>query len=124
MSKNEVNRYRNENIFFKVTEAEKSFILDKMNAIGMSNMGKFLTTMAIRGECKVYDSKELLHEMRANNYYVGSISKSVNQIAKLANATGYLYQDDLDAIRSQLDEIMKKQTVITETFIKIKKEFD
>ncbi|MCD7824097.1 MAG: hypothetical protein LUG86_08825 [Oscillospiraceae bacterium] len=105
----ENNYSRKIQVKFRVNELEKAVIKERMKRIGEKDMGRFLRTMAIKGECHIYDYTPVVEQIRELNYYIGSISRSVNQIAKTVNTTGTLHEDDLNDLREKIDGMKKNQ---------------
>ena len=78
-------RKRTVQIKFRVTEAERDLILEKMKLVPTRNMAAYLRKIAIDG-------------------YI-----NVNQIAKRVNSTGSVYQEDIEEIKGVLAEIWRLQ---------------
>jgi uncharacterized protein YoxC len=112
------NRYRKNQIKFYVTDEEKEIIELKKNATGIKTLGTYLRKMALLGECKIYNFSPVYEQLKELNYYVSSISKSVNQIAKRVNSTGELYDDDLKSIRSMIDTIVERQKLFIKACVR------
>ena len=75
------NRKRNVQIKFRITEEEHSLIEEKMKQVPTSNMETYLRKIGV----------------------------NINQIAKIANATGNVYQEDIEKIKGALKEIWRLQ---------------
>ena len=75
------NRKRNVQIKFRITEEEHSLIEEKMKQVPTSNMETYLRKIGV----------------------------NINQIAKRANATGNVYQEDIEEIKGALKEIWRLQ---------------
>ena len=79
-------------IKFYVTEEEKRLIDEKMKQLPIKQYGAYLRKMAIDGYILVIDrsdTKAYIRELQA-------VSRNINQIAKRANATGAVYQQDIE----------------------------
>lgn len=101
MERRKVNRKRPVQLKFYVSEAERDFIAEKMKLIPTRNMGAYLRKMAIDGYVIQIDHtaiKEMTAEIR-------KIGVNINQIARRANATGTVYEQDLAEIKGVLERI-------------------
>ena len=98
-------RKRTIQIKFRVTEAERDFILEKMKQIPTRNMAAYLRKIAIDGYIIQVDHTDI----KAMTAELQKIGVNVNQIARRVNATGSVYQEDLDEIKGVLNEIWRLQ---------------
>ncbi len=95
------NREREVQLAFRVTEAERRLIEDKMRLFGTVNMSAYLRKMAIDGYIVKLDFpqiNEMMSLLRRTN-------ASLNQIAKRLNSMGRAYAEDISEIRQRQDEI-------------------
>ncbi len=95
------NREREVQLAFRVTEAERKLIEDKMRLFGTVNMSAYLRKMAIDGYIVKLDFpqiNEMMSLLRRTN-------ASLNQIAKRLNSAGRAYVEDISEIRQRQDEI-------------------
>ena len=99
------NRKRNVQIKFRVTKEERSLIEEKMKQVPTSNMEAYLQKMAIDGYIIQVDYSDI-RKMTAELQKIGV---NINQIAKRANATGNVYQEDIEEIKGALKEIWRLQ---------------
>ena len=99
------NRKRNVQIKFRVTKEERSLIEEKMKQVPTSNMEAYLRKMAIAGYIIQVDYSDI-RNMTAELQKIGV---NINQIAKRANATGNVYQEDIEEIKGALKEIWRLQ---------------
>ena len=99
------NRKRNVQIKFRVTKEERSLIEEKMKQVPTSNMEAYLRKMAIDGYIIHVDHSDI-KKMTAELQKIGV---NINQIAKRANATGNVYQEDIEEIKGALKEIWRLQ---------------
>ena len=95
---------------FCVTPEESATIAQKMRLAGMTNSGKYLRQMAIKGYIVEVDFsavKELSKE-------VSGISRNINQITKRVNTTDTLYKEDLTEIQEYMEKVwrMVRRTLI------------
>lgn len=95
------NREREVQLAFRVTEAERSLIEDKMKLFGTVNMSAYLRKMAIDGYIVKLDLPKI-NEMMS---LLRRTSASLNQIAKRLNSTGRAYAEDISEIRQRQNEI-------------------
>ena len=86
-----VNRKRNIQMKFWVTEAEKLLIDEKMAQLPTKRYGAYLRKMAIDGYIIQVDTTDIREMTKA----LGSIGRNINQIAKRVNAGGPAYQADM-----------------------------
>lgn len=101
MEKLKAKRKRPIQLNFYVTEEERKLIFAKMKLLPTRNMGAYLRKMAIDGYIIQIDHtaiKEMTAEIR-------KIGVNVNQIARRANATGTVYEQDLTEIKGALEKI-------------------
>ena len=97
----EIGRKRNRRLRFWVDDAELSVIRQKMAEAGTVNMAAYLRKMAIDGRIILLD----MAEIKTLVSLLRRTSANVNQIAKQANASGRLYENDLAEIQHRLGEV-------------------
>ena len=98
-------RKRTMQIKFRVTEEERALIEQKMKLVPTRNMESYLRKMAIDGYIIQIDHSDI----KAMTAEIQKIGVNVNQIAKRANATGNVYQEDIEEIKGVLAEIWRLQ---------------
>ena len=98
-------RKRTVQIKFRVTEDERDLILEKMKLIPTRNMAAYLRKIAIDGYILQVDHSDI----KAMTAEIQKIGVNVNQIAKRINATGSVYQEDIEEIKRVLNEIWRLQ---------------
>ena len=98
-------RKRTVQLKFRVTEAERDLILEKMKLIPTRNMAAYLRKMAIDGYIIQLDTTDI----KRMNAALSAIGRNVNQIAKRVNAGGGAYKADMREIQERLDEIWQLQ---------------
>ena len=98
-------RKRTVQIKFRVTEAERDLILEKMKLVPTRNMEAYLRKMAIDGYIIQVDHTDI----KAMTAEIQKIGVNVNQIAKRVNSTGSVYQEDIEEIKGVLNEIWRLQ---------------
>ena len=99
------NRKRNIQMKFYVTEDEKRLIDEKMSQLPTRRYGAYLRKMAIDGYIIYTDTADI----KAFTKELSAIGRNINQIAKRANATGAVYQQDIEDIKKAVDEIWRLQ---------------
>ena len=99
------NRKRTVQIKFRVTEEERALIEEKMKLIPTRNMAAYLRKMAIDGYVIQVDHSDI----KAMTAEIQKIGVNINQIARRANATGSVYQEDIEEIKGVLKEIWRLQ---------------
>ena len=95
------NRTRIHQMTFNVNDVEKELIDKKMKQVGTDNRGFYLRKMAIDGyviRLEVQGIQEVLSLMQR-------FGNNVNQIAKRANATGHVYDTDIQDIKEMQTKI-------------------
>ena len=98
-------RKRTVQIKFRVTEEELAFNEQKIQLVPNRNMEAYLRKMAIDGYIIQIDHADI----KAMTAEIQKIGVNVNQIAKRVNATGSVYQEDIEEIKEVLAEIWRLQ---------------
>ena len=98
-------RKRTVQIKFRVTEEERALIEQKMKLVPTRNMESYLRKMAIDGYIIQIDHSDI----KAMTAEIQKIGVNVNKIAKRVNATGSVYQEDIEEIKGVLAEIWRLQ---------------
>ena len=98
-------RKRKVQIKFYVTEEERALIEQKMKLVPTQNMAAYLRKTAIDGYIIQTDHSDI----KAMTAEIQKIGVNVNQIAKRVNATGSVYQEDIEEIKGVLAEIWRLQ---------------
>ena len=98
-------RKRTVQVKFRVTEAERNLILEKMKLIPTNNMAAYLRKIAIDGYIVQIDHSDI----KAMTAEIQKIGVNINQIARRVNSTGSVYQEDIDELKGALDEIWRLQ---------------
>ncbi|MBC2328278.1 plasmid mobilization protein [Listeria booriae] len=100
-----VNRNRNIDLKFRVTEEEKTFIEMKMKEAGITNREAYLRKMVIDGAIIVsnYDeTKKLTLELN-------KIGTNINQIARVANTDNRISKVDIKNIEEMMQKVWRLQ---------------
>ena len=98
-------RKRTVQVKFRVTEAERDLILEKMKLIPTNNMAAYLRKIAIDGYIVQVDHSDI----KAMTAEIQKIGVNINQIARRVNSTSSVYREDIDELKGALDEIWRLQ---------------
>ena len=98
-------RKRTVQIKFRVTQEERALIERKMQLVPTLNMEAYLRKMAIDGYIIQVDHSDI----KAMTAEIQKIGVNVNQIARRVNATGSVYEQDIEEIKGALSEIWRLQ---------------
>ena len=98
-------RKRTVQIKFRVTEEERALIEQKMKLVPTRNMEAYLRKMAIDGYIIQIDHADI----KAMTAEIQKIGVNINQITRRVNATGSVYQEDIEKIKGVLAEIWRLQ---------------
>ena len=98
-------RKRTVQIKFRVTEEERTLIEEKMKLIPTRNMAAYLRKISIDGYIIQVDNTDT----KAMTAEIQKIGVNVNQIACRVNATGSVYEQDIEEIKGVLNEIWRLQ---------------
>lgn len=86
--------YKRKLIYFKPSEWE---VVCKKSKAANLRTGTYIRRMAVKGEIKFYELKELSALKRA----FLSIGNNVNQIAEVANSSGSVYLKDIEDLQNE-----------------------
>ena len=95
------NRTRNIQLILRVSAKEKEHIYKKMEQYGTTNFNAYARKMLVDGyviEVDLSDYHKLANE-------VNKVGVNVNQIAKIANQSGSIYQSEMETIKELVNEI-------------------
>ena len=109
-------RTRTVQIKFWATPDEKELIEKKMALTGIVHMGAYLRKMAIDGYVVNLQIPELKDILRYQRY----ANNNINQIAHKFNATGRIYDADLEEVRTRIDGLYDEARKILIQLSKIK----
>ena len=98
-------RKRTVQIKFRVTEEERALIEQTMKLVPTRNMEAYLRKMAIDGYIIQIDHADI----KAMTAEIQKIGVNINQITRRVNATGSVYQEDIEEIKGVLAEIWRLQ---------------
>ncbi len=97
-------RNRPVTIKMRVNESEAALIEERMAQLGTTNREAFLRKMALDGyilKLDLPELKELVSQLR----YMGN---NLNQLTKRVNATGRVYEADLEDVRQRQEAIWQE----------------
>ena len=97
------NRTRDIQLIVRVTPDEKDFIYKKMKQFGTGNFNAYARKMLIDGYVVNID----LSDFQRLSGEVNAIGVNINQIAKAANATGRVYENDIAEAKERVEEIWR-----------------
>ena len=106
---------RNINMGFRVTEKEQEMIKRRMAQTKIRNLRAYLLKMAIDGRVIEID----LTQINECSRLLRNISNNINQIAKRANETGNIYDEDIHEIKARQSEIWEQQEKIIRFLAKL-----
>ncbi|MGB4660003.1 MAG: plasmid mobilization relaxosome protein MobC [Mobilitalea sp.] len=102
------NRKRNIQIKFRVSKQESYMIRDRMNLVGISDMGKYLRHMSIDGCVLKVDYSSI----KNISYEINKIGTNINQIAYKVNSTDKIHSEEIQQLKEMLDVIWQYQKSI------------
>ena len=97
------NRARAEQLIVRVTPEEKEFIQKKMEQFGTKNFSRYARKMLMDGYVVHID----LSQFQALAGEVHKVGTNINQIARVVNASGMIYGDDMNRLKEMVDEIWR-----------------
>ena len=99
------NRYRDKNIFIRVTEIEKEIIKRKSIAAGYKTINSYAHNMLLNGIIIKVDLKDILKL----NTEINKIGTNINQIAYKANSSNRVTPDDIINLQLLLSDVQNIQ---------------
>lgn len=103
-------------VLFWVSKEEMELIKQKMLSFGTQNLSAYLRKMAIDGyviKLDLPELKELISLMRRN-------SNNLNQLTRKVHQTGHIYNNDLEYISKQQDDLWNGVNKILTILSKLK----
>ena len=97
------NRTRQQQLIVRVTPEEKALIQKKMEQLGTDNFSLFARKMLIDGYVVRLD----LSDFQRLAGEVNAIGTNINQIAKISNATGRVFESDITKAKELVEEIWR-----------------
>ena len=102
-------------IYLKINKKDHDIIKSKMDSAGITNESAYLRKMAIDGVI----IKLNLSEITDLNSLLRRYGNNVNQIAKRVNSTGSIYENEIQEIKDQQNEIISVLRDILKKMIKL-----
>ena len=104
------NRNRPVQVKFRVTPEERKMIDRRMEQAGITNMAAYLRKMAIDG----YVVKLELPELRDFISLLRRTSNNFNQIARRVNSTDRIYADDIQEMKTMIEQTWEATNQVLE----------
>lgn len=98
----------------KYNAEEWKIVSEKSVALG-KRTGTFIREISVQGVIKNYDMKQFNHLIMSFN----RIGNEINQIAKVANSTQYVYSKDIEDLKKSFADL---QTVFENYLLPLKEE--
>ena len=98
-----------------VTQEQLSMIHQRMQEAHTDNRAAFIRKMVLDGYFLVLDTSQI----KETNRYLRSISNNFNQVAKLANSSGNVYETDLMDMTQKLNRLWDMQTQLMGKILQI-----
>ena len=99
-----------------VTQEQLSMIHQRMQEAHTDNRDAKKRKMVLDGYFLVLDTSQI----KETNRYLRSISNNFNQVAKLANSSGNVYETDLMDMAQKLNRLWDMQTRLMEKILQTK----
>ena len=103
------------NLQFRVTEEELKQIEKRQAEVGILNRSSYLRKMALNGICIRVEAQYL----REASSLLWRISNNMNQYARKANATGSIYLEDINSMKTKYDELIQVYGNVLQQFNEI-----
>ena len=101
------NRFRENKLYFYLSDDELRRLNKRTAELGVQNRSNYIRKMILDGYCVQLD----LQEVREMVSLLRRMSNNLNQYARMANATGSIYEKDIQDIQNKQEELwlmMKK----------------
>ena len=99
------NRKRTNPVQFYLDDDEQYILDEKFRLSGMKSKSAFLRKLILYGY--VYDVD--YSYLRNYNTELGRISSNLNQIAKMVNSTGNIYQENINEVKELMNKVWRTQ---------------
>ena len=103
------------NMQFRVTEEELKQIEKRQAEVGILNRSSYLRKMALNGICIRVEAQYL----REASSLLWRISNNMNQYARKANATGSIYLEDINSMKTKYDKLIQVYGKVLQQFNEI-----
>ena len=111
----EKNRVRNVQLHFMVSPEERKQIEENMKLLSTENLGAYLRKMALDGYLIHLDLSEVREMIRL----LRNATNNLNQIAKVANATGNFYGREIKMMQERYELLWRSARKILSELSKI-----
>ena len=111
----EKNRVRNVQLHFMVSPEERTQIEENMKLLSTENLGAYLRKMALDGYLIHLDLSEVREMIRL----LRNATNNLNQIAKVANATGNIYGGEIKTMQERYELLWRSARKILNELSKI-----
>ena len=101
-------RTRNNVVYLRLSDDEYRILLEKCKLSKHRNVSDYLRQQIVEDIVYYIDYKYL----RKYNYQLGKIGTNINQIAKKANETGYIYVSEIKVLQRQQEELINLMKLI------------
>lgn len=95
-------RTRNNRIYFHLTDIELALLTKRMESVGVKNRDGFIRKLALDGFIVQLDIAPIAELVRL----IKNATTNINQIAKRANETGSVYENDVLDLSAELSQIV------------------
>ena len=99
------NRTRQNELKIFLSDDEKFILEEKYKLSGMRSRSAFIRHLILYGY--VYDVD--YSDLREYNTLLSKIGNNLNQITKLANTTGHLYDEDIKEVKELMNQVWHTQ---------------
>lgn len=107
------NRTRDKQLNLKFTEQELNYIKKKKELSKVNNYTDFLLKVVTNSRIYNVDTQPIIAVAQELN----KIGVNINQIAKIANTSGSIYENEIRDLRAKVADM---ETIVKNTFLKIK----
>ena len=104
-------------MYFKIQPKYLELIKKKMEAAGIRNMSAYIRKMC----CDGYIVRLDLSDVREMVQLLSNATNNLNQIAKRVNATGSVYESDIQDIRDRQEQLWEQTRAILYGLAKIQR---
>jgi len=96
------NRLRNNRVVFYLTDDEKLKLENRMDKVGLNNREAFVRKLLLEGFIVQLDTQPTTELVRL----IKNATNNINQIAKRANESGSIYENDVHELLAQVNAIV------------------
>ena len=111
------NRKRKVRIEVCMSDDEHDILLQRMNEVGMQNVGAYIRKMALTGYILRLDMSEVRETLRL----IANATNNINQLAKRANETRSIYANDMVQLREEVGDLRLQVSDVMKVFGKVRK---